>query len=200
MENFSPGMGVLPRKSKKWNCDGKTCLSLSRSPTVVAELLKVSSKSRVRTFHAKGAECSPPWPAAAASMRDKQWHCTTESSPQGSSWLQLQGGETGYMLIFCGLWPETTLCSTGLAGHRSFSKRPRKMCLARFAHSTCKQKHIKLGRSSKVSVPSVVSQPSLKHRFLHPHNTTRPTQRRQASLQPTATPCYQHLLCRVENS
>jgi hypothetical protein len=49
-----------PENRKKWDCGGKTYVRLSMSPPVVAELPKASSKSRVRTVHAKGAECSPP--------------------------------------------------------------------------------------------------------------------------------------------
>jgi hypothetical protein len=71
IEIFLPGMDILPRKStsiygiaaakKKTNRGpiGKTYLRRSRIPTMVAELPKASSKSRVRTVHAKGAECSP---------------------------------------------------------------------------------------------------------------------------------------------
>jgi hypothetical protein len=78
-----------PKNRKKWDCGGRTYLRLSRSPTVVAELPKASSKSRVRTVHAKGAECSPPFPAPSGksnprnrqSARLRHHHRSTSSSP-----------------------------------------------------------------------------------------------------------------------
>jgi hypothetical protein len=51
-----------------------------------------------------------------------------------------------------------------------------------------------LARNFSVFVTYCVSEPSLKHRFSHPYNTTPPTLRRQASLQSTVTPCLQHLV------
>jgi hypothetical protein len=66
--NFFPTASIFfrlvgtfyPESRNKRDCGGKTYLRLSRGPPVLAELPKVSSKSPVRTVHAKWAEYSPP--------------------------------------------------------------------------------------------------------------------------------------------
>jgi hypothetical protein len=58
---FPPGRDIPPRESKKIGIASAKHIYVSVGiPPVVTELPKASSKSRVRTVHAKGAECSPP--------------------------------------------------------------------------------------------------------------------------------------------
>jgi hypothetical protein len=62
IENFSPGRDILPRKSKKkWIAAAKHIYISVGTPLWSQNSQKRPQKIRVRTVHAKGAECSPPY-------------------------------------------------------------------------------------------------------------------------------------------
>jgi hypothetical protein len=98
------------------------------------------------------------------------------------------------VLVFCRPWPASTLFNTRLAGHKLVQSGPKYFCSLRSQQLRTQTQTGQRCCSFRVFAASCKSQTRLRPRFLHPHNITPLTQRRQASPQSTAEPCYQHRL------